>query len=130
MPQIQVTTTDLTYAGRTIGAAVITISREGQEGPGTSDLVDVRVELELPAASAEAPGTLHPELQFGSRVNVFGADLDANWSDVPGKVARRASYSGTDYTTLFSQADSYATTELGKLSTALADRQAALDAAG
>jgi len=130
MAQIQVTTTDLTYAGRTIGAAVVTINREGQESPATSDLVDVQVELELPPASADAPGTLHPELQFGSRVQVFGADLDANWSEVPGKVARHASYSGTDYTTLFTQADSYATTELGKLTTALTDRQAALDAAG
>lgn len=130
MAQIQVTTTDLIYAGRTIGAAVATISREGQESPGTSDLVDVQVELELPAASADAPGTLHPELQFDERVSVFGADLDANWSAIPGKVARRASYSGTDYATLFTQADSYATTELGKLTTALADRQAALDAAG
>ena len=95
-----------------------------------SDQVEVQVELELPAASADAARTLHPELQFGERVQVFGSALTANWSSVSGKVARTASYYGTLYADLVATASLYAATELEKLTDALTARQAALDAAG
>lgn len=130
MAHTVVTTTELTYAGRTIGVATVTVSRQGQDPPATDDLVAVQVELELPALSAEAPQTLHPELQFGERVEVFGSALNSNWSSIAGKVARTVEYTGTVYADLFAQADTYAGTELGKLTSALATRQAALDAAG
>lgn len=130
MAHTEVIVTELTYAGRTIGVATTTISRVGQDEPDVDDQVTVQVELELPPASSEAPQTLHPELQFGSRCNVFGSDLTANWSSIAGKVARTATYTGTVFATLFSTAGTYASTELAKLTTALATREAALVAAG
>jgi hypothetical protein len=131
MAHTTVTTTELTYAGRTLGVATVTISRVGQDSPAVGDTVSVQVELELPASSAAAPQTLHPELQFGSRVVVFGCELlGGSWSTVAGKVARTAAYTGTDYIVLFASADAYATTELGKLTAALAAREAARVLAG
>jgi len=130
MAQTEVTLTALTYNGRTIGTAVTTVQRRGQVDPESGDQVEVQVELELPAASADAVRTLHPELQFGSRVQLFEAPLSSNWSSVAGKVARTASYTGTLYADLVATASAYASTELDKLIAALADRQAALDAAG
>jgi hypothetical protein len=130
MAHTVVTTTELTYAGRTIGTATVTVSRIGQDPPETDDLVGVQVELELPAASATALQTLHPELVFGARVQVFGSDLVAGWSNVAGKVARTSTYSGTVFTTLFATATVYANAELAKLTAALAARQVALNDAG
>lgn len=130
MAHTEVTTTELTYNGRTIGVAVTTVSRMGQDPADEDDQVAVQVELALPAASDAAPQTLHSELQFGERVSVFGSDLTANWSSIAGRVARTADYKGTDYATLFATATGYATTELTKLTDALAAREAALVAAG
>jgi hypothetical protein len=130
MAHTEVTVTELTYNGRTIGVATTTISRLGQDSPDEDDQVAVQVELALPEASENAPQTLHPELQFGERVEVFGSDLTANWSSISGRVARTQDYKGTDYTTLFATASAYASTELAKLTDALAAREAALVAAG
>lgn len=130
MAHTETTITELTYGGRTIGAAEVTTRRVGQQDAGTSDEVEVEVELQLPAASAASPQTLHTELQFDSRVNVFGEDLGPSWSEVSGRVARVQSYSGTDYTTLFATAQAYAAAQLLLLTDALTARQAALTAAG
>ena len=130
MAHTETSVTELTYAGRTIGAAVITTRRLGQVDPDTSDEVAVEVELELPAASESARQTLHPELTFDSRATVFGAALNSSWSTVTGKVARTAEYSGSDYATLFVTAQAYAATELAVLTSALTTRDAALTAAG
>jgi hypothetical protein len=130
MAHTETSVTELTYGGRTIGSAVIVTRRVGQQAPATSDSVEVEVELRLPAASADAPQTLHPELVFGDRVQVFAGNLDSNWSAIAGRVARSQSYTGTDYAALFTTAQTYAATELAKLTDALTVRQAALDAAG
>lgn len=129
MAHTEVSVTELTYAGRTIGSAIVKTYEKGQVDPDTSDQVEVVVELELPASPTGAQ-TLHEELQFGSLVNVFGGDLEHNWSQVTGKVARQQTYTGTVYATLFSTAQGYAATELAKLTTALSTRDAALTAAG
>lgn len=130
MAHTETSVTELTYAGRVIGSAIVTTRRLGQADPDTSDEVKVEVELELPAASEDAPQTIHPELVFDTRASVFGADLNNNWSTVTGKVARTAEYSGTDYATLFTTAQAYAATELAVLTAALTARDAALTAAG
>lgn len=130
MAHTETLVTELTYGGRTIGSAVTITRRVGQKDAGTSDEVEVEVELRLPAASAASPQTLHPELQFDARVNVFGEDLGPSWSAVSGRVARTASYSGTDYATLFATAQAYAAAQLLLLTDALTTRQAALTAAG
>lgn len=129
MAHTETSLTELVYAGRTVGTAIIKTFREGQQDPDTSDLVQVTVELELPASSTGAQ-ILHEELQFGVIVNVFGEDLLSNWSSMTGKVARQQSYTGTDYATLFTTAQAYATAELAKLTAALTARDAALTAAG
>ena len=129
MAHTEITVTELTYEGRIIGSAIVKTNRVGQQDPDTSDLVQVAVELELPASDS-GEQTLHEDLQFGSLVAVFGADLDSTWSATVGKVARRQTYTGADYAVLFSTAQSYASVELAKLTDALSARDAALTAAG
>lgn len=130
MAHTESSVTELTYAGRTIGSAVVTTRRLGQEDPNTSDQVKVEVELELPPASDSAPQTLHPELQFETLINVFTADLVSAWSSITGRVARTAEYTGTDYATLFVTAQAFAAVELAKITDALTARDNALTAAG
>jgi hypothetical protein len=133
MAEEQTITEALIYDGATIGDATITVTPSGQEDPDTSDQVYVTVELELPAVGTEHVDleVLHAHLRFGAHVaTVFGASLTEQWSNVTEKVARSATYTGTDYAALMATAEAYGTTELAKLTTALAARQAALDAAG
>jgi phage host-nuclease inhibitor protein Gam len=130
-----VITEDLTYAGATIGTATITISREGQVDPDTSDEVKVKAELELPAQSEDENLVdltfLHADLQFEARVlTVFDAELNKEWSALDTKCARTKEWTGTDFAVLETTAQAYAEAELQKLTDALDTRQAALDAAG
>lgn len=131
MAETVISITELVYNGRTIGSALCKIRRVGQEDPATSDSMDVEAEIELPPDDeTRAPQTLHRELRFGTRCNLMGNQMIASWSGVPGKVARRQSFSGADYATLVAQATAYLNTELAKLTSALSDREAAREAAG
>ncbi len=129
MAHTEMSVTELVYAGRTVGSAIVKTYEVGQQDPSVSDEVQVAVELELPPDSSGVQ-TLHEELQFGTLVSLFGGDLTHDWSEISGKVARRRTYTGTVYATLFTTAQDYATTELTKLTDALTARNAALTAAG
>ena len=134
MADIVITET-ITYDGASIGDAVITISREGQVDPDTSDQIKVKVELELPAESTDSDLVgftfLHPDLIFESRAStVFTAELTREWSASAAKCARTAEYLGADYATEEAAAQAFGTSELATLTTALATRQTALSAAG
>ena len=116
--------------GGNLPPAKIVLARCGQDAPDMSDDVVVSVQLFL---AAMEPSQLDMELRFGSRVELFGSQLNSQWGEYTLSpqaenfrfMARK--FSAATWADATAQAERYVQSELAILLAALDARRKALE---
>jgi len=112
-----------------LGVATIILEGIGQEDPCDGNLVVVKATICLPSKK----GYLAEELHFGSRLILAREQLTGSWGRDIGNRNYRGkwiSFTGKTWKEAKYEAAEWAREEVGKLTSALAEREAALKAAG
>jgi len=117
--------------GGNLPPAKIVLARCGQDAPDMSD--DVVVSVQLFLAASEPLGSLAMELRFGSRVELFGSQLNSQWGEYTLSpqaenfrfMARK--FSAATWADATAQAERYVQSELAILLAALDARRKALE---
>lgn len=115
-----------------VEGAYFEVVRHGQRPPSISDNVKVTATLYIPQRMQDFnEREIVEELQFGSRVSVFGQSLVAQWGNPTGNGyrSRTREFAASTWAEAFAAAQKYCAAELGKIRDAVDKRAAALRAA-
>ena len=121
---------EITYTLTDTLNAKILIFRDGQEHPSEGNRVRVKACLYLPSHPKNK--SLHPKLQFRSRVEIMNQYLTASWGWLnelehkDGYISRYMDTLADKWSDAFSQAEQKMLSELNKLRKALAESEEAL----